>query len=86
MYHMMMRLLPSPHGRHGLSQCVKVGWLLVALVDCWQGSAMEKEIGVVGEEYKEVRDSKRCHLMLPPSVTMRTARVVSVCDGWLVAG
>ena len=47
---------------------------------------MEKEIGVVGEEHKGApRRRKVSNDDAPPSVTTRTARVVSVCDSWLVA-
>ena len=48
---------------------------------------MEKESGVVGEEYKGApRRQKVSYYDAPPSVTTLTARVVSVCDSWLVAG
>ena len=47
---------------------------------------MVKEIGVVGKEYKGApRRKKVSYDDAPPSVTTQTARVVSVCDGWLVA-
>ena len=48
---------------------------------------MEKESGVVGEEHKGApRRQKVSSDVASTSVTMQTARVVSVCDGWLVAG
>ena len=48
---------------------------------------MEKESGVVGKEHKGApQRQKVSNDDAPPSVTMRTARVVSVCDSWLVAG
>ena len=46
---------------------------------------MVKEIGVVGKEYKGAPQRKNVPSdVAPPSVTTQTARVVSVCDGWLM--